>query len=184
MKYLIIALISSLAMACATQEPLTQSAVTTRSNSTITSREGLPLTASSIERAQTENSLTELEEELESMANELEVTETPEIAEVPSTVSIRFDLDSAEVQQELADNLETTLSQLKGLSKDKTIEVIGYTDTSGSKAYNNKLSLKRASAVKEMLEQQGILANIKITGGGELTSANAADARKAEISIQ
>lgn len=52
------------------------------------------------------------------------------------------------------------------------VEVIGYTDTVGSQTYNQKLSLKRAGAIRERLAKEGIDPKaISIAGRGKLDLA-------------
>ncbi len=47
------------------------------------------------------------------------------------------------------------------------VEVIGYTDTTGTQAYNQQLSLKRAEAIRDQLIKQGIDAkSISVAGRG------------------
>ena len=51
-----------------------------------------------------------------------------------------------------------------------TIQVIGYTDPSGSGPYNQKLSLKRASVVAAQLVQDGVpRSSLTVSGQGEST---------------
>jgi OOP family OmpA-OmpF porin len=50
----------------------------------------------------------------------------------------------------------------------KTINIVGHTDRSGADAYNDKLAMKRANAVKAELVSRGISADmINISGRGE-----------------
>lgn len=54
--------------------------------------------------------------------------------------------------------------------KDARIHVIGHTDTSGSPAYNQRLSERRATEVKKALVSKGVAAaNITTEGKGETT---------------
>jgi len=49
-----------------------------------------------------------------------------------------------------------------------TVQVTGFTDTSGSAAYNQKLSERRANAVAEVLVQDGVpQTNLVVTGRGQ-----------------
>jgi len=66
------------------------------------------------------------------------------------------------------------------------IEVAGHTDASGSEQYNQKLSMRRAEAVKNALVQQGVNpARIRTFGYGESRpiSSNPAANRRVEITI-
>lgn len=52
------------------------------------------------------------------------------------------------------------------------VEVIGYTDTMGTQQYNQKLSLKRAAAIRDRLGKEGVDAKaISIAGRGKLDLA-------------
>jgi OOP family OmpA-OmpF porin len=52
------------------------------------------------------------------------------------------------------------------------VEVIGYTDTLGTPAHNQQLSLKRAEAIRDRLVHDGLSANsISVAGRGELDPA-------------
>ncbi|HRQ81426.1 MAG TPA: OmpA family protein [Azospirillaceae bacterium] len=54
--------------------------------------------------------------------------------------------------------------------KDSRIHVIGHTDTSGSPAYNQRLSERRATSVKDALVKKGVAAaNVTTEGKGETT---------------
>jgi outer membrane protein OmpA-like peptidoglycan-associated protein len=49
-----------------------------------------------------------------------------------------------------------------------TVQVTGYTDTSGSPDYNQQLSVRRANAVAAVLVQDGVPQNdLVVTGRGE-----------------
>jgi outer membrane protein OmpA-like peptidoglycan-associated protein len=64
-----------------------------------------------------------------------------------------------------------------------TIQVIGYTDPSGSGPYNQKLSLKRASTVAAQLVQDGVpRSSLTVSGQGESTTgADPGRDRRVEI---
>ena len=60
------------------------------------------------------------------------------------------------------------LIKSKGLSV-KDIDLVGYTDSMGSEAYNQKLSERRAQAVYQYLVSRGINGSIiDVMGRGEL----------------
>lgn len=63
----------------------------------------------------------------------------------------------------------------------ETVNVVGHTDTSGTKAYNQKLALKRANAVKKALTDKGVdgaLMNVDAKGETELLVATPDDVRE------
>lgn len=68
---------------------------------------------------------------------------------------VHFDLDSYKIKPEYIPVLEEVARVLKA-NPELKIEVIGYTDSLGSEAYNMKLSLKRALEVKKWLCSHGI----------------------------
>jgi len=77
---------------------------------------------------------------------------------------ITFNTGSAEILAESEDILQQALNTLK-YYKDMEVEINGYTDNVGKKAYNQKLSLRRAESVKNWLVNQGIAAS-RITAKG------------------
>lgn len=79
---------------------------------------------------------------------------------VPEVVTVRlgFAFDSADIQSINNHNelmrLDGLITQLKDVSA--YITVVGHTDAKGSEAYNQKLGLRRAAAVREYLISKGI----------------------------
>jgi len=88
--------------------------------------------------------------------------------EFPTLPTIHFDFDSDVVDAEkYASELNTIVSVLKEFS-DTDVVITGYTDHKGSKEYNDRLSLRRAEAVKNYLIGKGIDASrLTTVGGGE-----------------
>jgi outer membrane protein OmpA-like peptidoglycan-associated protein len=68
---------------------------------------------------------------------------------------INFEFNSAEISSESEAILEEAYQTLIN-NPDITVEIAGHTDEIGSAAYNNKLSLERAEAVKRWLGSRGI----------------------------
>jgi OOP family OmpA-OmpF porin len=78
-----------------------------------------------------------------------------------------FDFDKSVLKPEGRAKLDDLVGKLKAVNLEVII-VIGHTDSIGSDAYNNKLSLRRAGAVKAYLVSKGIEANrIHTEGKGE-----------------
>jgi len=73
-----------------------------------------------------------------------------------------------------------------------TINLVGHTDTSGSRDYNQRLSMKRANAVRDAMTQRGVAANLLSVNhrGEEELMVNTADDvrepanRRTEITFQ
>ncbi len=88
--------------------------------------------------------------------------------EFPTLPTIHFDFDSDVVDTEkYATELNTIVSVLKEFS-DTDVVITGYTDHKGSNAYNDRLSLRRAEAVKNYLIGKGIDASrLSTAGAGE-----------------
>ena len=74
-----------------------------------------------------------------------------------------FDQDSLQADGKQA--LDTLAEALKSVDVD-AIQVTGHTDRLGSKAYNAKLSTRRAQAVKNYLVQMKGIAESKVTAVG------------------
>lgn len=78
-----------------------------------------------------------------------------------------FDFDRAVVKPEGKAGLDELMSKLQGMDTEVMIAV-GHTDSVGSDAYNQKLSLRRADAVKAYLVSKGLdQARLYTEGKGE-----------------
>ncbi len=91
----------------------------------------------------------------------------PEKVVVPADYLVFFDWNKTDITAE-ARKIISDASTAAGITKPITIQVTGHTDTSGSAAYNQKLSERRAEAVKAELIQRGVNpALIRTVGKGE-----------------
>lgn len=106
------------------------------------------------------------------------VPPAPTTEKVTYAADALFDFDKAVLKPEGKAKLDDLVAKVK----DITLEVIiatGHTDSVGTEAYNQKLSVKRAEAVKTYLTGKGIEANRVYTEGkGE--TAPVADNKTAE----
>ena len=101
-----------------------------------------------------------------------------------------FDFDKAVVKPAGKTKLDDLVSKVKGINLEVIIAV-GHTDSVGSDAYNQKLSVRRAEAVKAYLVSKGIEKNrIYTEGKGEkqavasnVTSEGRAKNRRVEIEV-
>jgi outer membrane protein OmpA-like peptidoglycan-associated protein len=135
----------------------------------------------------------EREEELNRMQEALnrvvETKRTPTgmVISLPNSI-FRFDFDKADLNQH---NREL-LSRIAGIlliSKGYGLSVFGYTDDVGSPEYNQQLSLRRATALKDYLVQAGLdPAIINVKGYGKTSpldegSTNEARAKNRRVEI-
>ena len=84
---------------------------------------------------------------------------------VPSDIS--FDSNRANIKPELRAVLDPFASSLQG-DPNVRVSIIGHTDSTGSDAINNPLSLERAHSVRDYLAARGVSASrIETSGRGE-----------------
>uniref|UniRef100_UPI0025C2F052 OmpA family protein n=1 Tax=Aquabacterium sp. TaxID=1872578 RepID=UPI0025C2F052 len=101
-----------------------------------------------------------------------------------------FDFDKAVLKPEGKAKLDDLTDKVKGLTLEVIIAV-GHTDSKGTDAYNQKLSVKRADAVKAYLTSKGIEASRVYTEGkgksqpvaDNKTDAGRAKNRRVEIEV-
>jgi OOP family OmpA-OmpF porin len=88
----------------------------------------------------------------------------PVAEKVTFAADVLFDFDKAVVKPEGKSKLDDLTNKVKGINLEVVI-AIGHADTIGSAAYNQRLSLRRAEAIKAYLISRGIEANRVYTEG-------------------
>ena len=114
----------------------------------------------------------------------------PVTEKVTMAAETNFDFDKAVLKPEGKARLDDLVGKLKAVNLEVIIAV-GHTDSIGTKAYNQKLSVRRANAVKAYLVSKGIEANrIYTEGKGETqpiadnrTKEGRAKNRRVEIEV-
>jgi len=79
--------------------------------------------------------------------------------------NLLFRMNKAIIEESSYESLNKVAELLK--SNEKSLELIGHTDSVGSSAYNQTLSENRANAVKDYLVSQGVTNEISAIGKGE-----------------
>ena len=114
----------------------------------------------------------------------------PAATKVTYAADTFFDFDKSVLKAEGKAKLDDLIGKVKGINLEVIIAV-GHTDATGSDAYNQKLSVKRAETVKAYLVSKGIQKNRVYTEGkGEKqpvadnkTSAGRSKNRRVEIEV-
>jgi len=75
---------------------------------------------------------------------------------VTMTAQTAFDIDSTNIKAGFKPSMNKISKIVKKYGKTH-LNIIGHTDSTGSKAYNQSLSVKRAKSVHDYLAQQGII---------------------------
>lgn len=126
----------------------------------------------------------------QSMDSNVQITNTGDRLIVTLPQDILFATDSFAVRADLRDDLSAVAASLQRYPG-STVQVIGHTDSDGDAAYNQQLSERRATAVSEVLLQNGVpYSRIQSFGRGEsqpiatnLNAAGKAQNRRVEIVI-
>lgn len=108
--------------------------------------------------------------------------------DIPSDIS--FDVGRADIKPNFRTVLDAFASSL-AKTPGSVVTIIGHTDSTGSDAVNNPLSLSRAASVRDYLTNRGVTSNrISIDGRGSReplvandTAANKAKNRRVEIFV-
>lgn len=78
-----------------------------------------------------------------------------------------FDFDKSDLTSGARNVLDSVVSEIKSQNL-KAVHVVGNTDTSGPRSYNQRLSLRRGNAVRDYLTQHGVDSSlIDVQGRGE-----------------
>ncbi|WP_431298292.1 OmpA family protein [Tabrizicola sp. BL-A-41-H6] len=126
-----------------------------------------------------------------SLNSNISVTNTGQYLIVNMPQDVLFASDSATLRPDLTSDIKTVASSLLQYPN-STIEVIGHTDNTGSAAYNQDLSQRRAVSVANILRESGV-PNGRLTafGRGEdapvasnMTPEGRAQNRRVEIIIR
>lgn len=89
------------------------------------------------------------------------------VAEVKFDTDSLFKFDSAKLMHSAREALDKLVRDIKSCPDQiKHIKIVGHTDRIGDKAYNQKLSVKRAQAVADYLVKQGVTIPTDVEGRG------------------
>ncbi len=126
----------------------------------------------------------EIKEEKPVVVEQPEQTEQQPVAEESTKIAIpivHFAFNSTTIANGELGKLQEIKAWMEA-NPEKKITVNGWCDTKGSKAVNDRISLKRAETVKNWLVSKGIAAErITVKGNGsDFNEADAAKARRAE----
>ncbi len=109
----------------------------------------------------------------------IEENKEPPYGEMSLKAEVRFATNQNELSSESTHTLETVIAHLNKYPKNR-IRVEGYTDKSGTKKLNNRLSKERVKAVVSFLTKKGISLNrIESSGYGSSRSLSCGNSRTA-----
>ena len=111
------------------------------------------------------NNLSSQGSSLSAQGSSLSGTETGFNIQINLSSDVLFDFDKAELKPEADAELQKAADVIRQKGKG-LILITGYTDSKGSDAYNQRLSLARAQAVKNWFEAKGLNQNYQVKGQG------------------
>ncbi|HEX9859305.1 MAG TPA: OmpA family protein [Paracoccaceae bacterium] len=125
------------------------------------------------------------------MSGNTTITNTGNALVVTMPQDILFATDSASLRPDLSQDIRALANNLLNYPN-STIQVVGHTDNAGTAAYNQDLSQRRAFAVSQVLQDNGVPGGrISAFGRGEdqpiasnLTPEGRAQNRRVEITIR
>lgn len=102
-----------------------------------------------------------------------------------------FAHDKSDLRAEGKAQLDGLADKIKGDDRVVDVKIVGHTDSSGSEAYNQALSVRRATTVRDYLASKGVDSNLmSVSGMGESqpvadnsTKEGRAQNRRVEVSI-
>jgi ompA family protein len=112
-----------------------------------------------------DNNLSSQGSSLSAQGSSLSGTETGFNIQINLSSDVLFDFDKAELKPEADAELQKAADVIRQKGKG-LILITGYTDSKGSDAYNQRLSLARAQAVKNWFEAKGLNQNYQVKGQG------------------
>jgi len=104
-------------------------------------------------------------EDLGGKVQDLQVKETATEIRIELAADVLFDFDKAEIRPEAQQALKQAANVIREKAKG-AVRIEGHTDGKGSDSYNQKLSERRANAVKEWLVRKEGLKNITFAAQG------------------
>ena len=104
-------------------------------------------------------------EDLGGKVEDLKVKETGQEIRIELAADVLFDFDKAEILPKAQDALKQAAAIIKEKGKG-TVRVEGHTDAKGSDSYNQKLSERRASAVRSWFTDKEGITNVEFSTAG------------------
>jgi len=89
----------------------------------------------------------------------------PTLVRLSDKRNVMFEFNSAVLTPAATVELDRLLGKIGEFDEIDTIDVVGHTDSSGPKSYNQSLSERRAASVSQFLESRGVRASLLSTQG-------------------
>ena len=109
-----------------------------------------------------------LERDLQSLRSDFNATVERMEGMLSFNLPVNFEYNAADVRPDDRAVLDKFAAVVKGYYPNAIVTVEGFTDPAGSRAFNEKLGMERAEAVKAYLLSQGIMdAQVRVVSYGE-----------------